>query len=828
MLFRANYLILLFILLSLNIQSQILINEYSCSNRNILADNYGEYEDWIELYNTTSTPVNLAGYYLSDKTSNPAKWMFPGGTVPANGFIVVFASGRDMITGGYIHTNFKLTQTNNEPIILSNPSGVVIDDVTTEPALKNHSRGRVSDGSATWGIFTAPTPGASNGGAYQDYTLKPVFSQPAGFYGSSINISISSPTSGCTLHYTTDGSLPSVTSPVYTSPVSITSTTVLRAVAISSNPQILPGFVESNTYFINENHSMAVVSVFGNQLNALLGGAYIDADGGLEYFDKNKQLKAEGYGEFNKHGNDSWAYQQRGIDYITRDQHGYTNALKHKLFSSKDRTEFQRIILKAAANDNYPFENGGAHIRDAYVHTLSAGGDLYLDERTYEPCVLYNNGMYWGLYEIREKVDDADFIDYYYNSSEKDIQYIKTWGGTWAEYGGNQALTDWNTLRAYIMSNDMSVQANYDFVDKQYNVKSLVDYFVLNSYVVCMDWLNWNTSWWRGINPGAAKKKWRYTLWDMDAVFGHYINYTGIPDISPFADPCNPEYFPDPGGQGHVEILNALLDNPGFKQYYIMRYADLSNSVFSCDNMIHVLDSLLQIISPEMPAQINRWGGTINEWQANVQAMKNFINARCNAISQGMISCYQLTGPFDIIIDVEPPGAGTVKINSIDLPVYPWSGTYYGALYSILQAYPTAGTDYYFDYWESTDPVNPVLTQDSVTIDFTAPQTVIAHFKKDEIIDSLEVVFTNIFTPNGDGINDYFGPEITGNVLPEGKMQIFNRWGNLMYATSDLKKPWDGKTSGKDCSPGVYFWIISYKSLDNTIIERKGFLELIR
>ena len=74
-----------------------------------------------------------------------------------------------------------------------------------------------------------------------------------------------------------------------------------------------------------------------------------------------------------------------------------------------------------------------------------------------------------------------------------------------------------------------------------------------------MDWLNWNTGWWRGRNPDGDKKKWRYILWDMDATFDHYVNYTGVPDTSSDADPCDPEELGDPGGQGHVPILNCTI-----------------------------------------------------------------------------------------------------------------------------------------------------------------------------------------------------------------------------------------------------------------------------
>ena len=117
-----------------------------------------------------------------------------------------------------------------------------------------------------------------------------------------------------------------------------------------------------------------------------------------------------------------------------------------------------------------------------------------------------------------------------------------------------------------------------------------------------------------------------YTLWDMDATFGHYVNYTGIPDQGATADPCAVEALPDPGGQGHTEIMTELMNNPTFEQYYISRYIDLGNTVFSCDFMLSHLDSLITLISPEMPAQVARWGSSVATWEANVQTLRRFYN----------------------------------------------------------------------------------------------------------------------------------------------------------------------------------------------------------
>src|SRR5690606_22112072 len=100
-----------------------------------------------------------------------------------------------------------------------------------------------------------------------------------------------------------------------------------------------------------------------------------------------------------------------------------------------------------------------------------------------------------------------------------------------------------------------------------------------------------------------------------------YINYTGIPNTSPTADPCAAESLPNPGGQGHTQILNKLInENPEVEQYYISRYIDLGNTVFSCAHMIHVLDSMLAYIAPEMPHKLH---DGVDLWLAGKQGWIN-------------------------------------------------------------------------------------------------------------------------------------------------------------------------------------------------------------
>lgn len=815
---------LIFLCCCRSLHAQVVLNEFSCSNTSTITDNFGDTPDWVEFYNAGFSTVDMAGYCLSDKISNPTKWSFPAGvTIASHGYLIVWCSGRNIVAGSNVHTSFSLNQTKPDELIFTNPSGTVLYSNTLKPTQSGHSRGRTTDGGSSWGVFLTPTPGAANTGAYAEYATRPAMSVGPGFYSSSQSVTLSTPDAGVLIHYTTDGTTPTASSPVYSSPVAISATTVLRARAFSADPGIPPSFVKSNTYFINVSHTVATVSIFGDQVMTLMTGTQIEPETGLQYFDKDKHFKAETDGSSNKHGNDSWSYSQRGIDFISRDEYGYNYALNNRLFVNKSRSSFKRIILKAAANDNYPFESGGAHIRDSYVQTLSQRGNLHLDERTWSPCVLYVNGQYWGVYDIREKVDDNDFTDYYYHQDEPYLQFLQTWGSTWSAYGGTQAQTDWNAIRSYITSNNMAVQANYDHVDSILNIKSLVDYIVLNSWAVTSDWLNWNTAWWRGLDPAGQEKKWRYTLWDNDATFGHYINYTGVPSQQPDADPCNPEGLGDPGGQGHIEVLEALMANPGFKQYYEARYIDLMNTTLSCDYSIPLLDSMIAVIQPEMQGQITRWGGSVATWQANVAAMRNFIDQRCTDINQGMVNCYSLTGPYAITFDVSPPGAGNIRINSITPSSYTYTGNYFGGITTLLHATPASST-YTFDHWEMDHHTPlPDIRSDTDSIRFTQADHVVAVFRK--TIPEVEVGIPTAFSPNGDGNNDVL--YVLGN-LTDIDFEIYNRWGQLVFKTNDPSRGWDGTYNGEPLNPAVFAYHITGRGPTGETVDRRGNITLVR
>src|SRR6266850_5339572 len=126
-LFRSTlrFLVLLFLLLPTAAPAQVIISEFMADNKNTLADIDGDFSDWIEIYNTSFTNVNLSGWSLTDDTTHQTKWFFPVTNLTAKGFMVVFASGKNRsVAGAQLHTDFSL-KASGEYLALLKPNGSV-------------------------------------------------------------------------------------------------------------------------------------------------------------------------------------------------------------------------------------------------------------------------------------------------------------------------------------------------------------------------------------------------------------------------------------------------------------------------------------------------------------------------------------------------------------------------------------------------------------------------------------------------------------------------------------------------------------------------------
>jgi hypothetical protein len=689
-------------------------------------------------------------------------------------------------------------------------------------------------------VCTQPSFNSSNNGTpqYSGYTQTPNRSLEAGFYAGFQTVSITNNEPNSVLRYTTNGTNPTASSLEYTGPISVEFTQVVKALSFSNDSAILPGKMDFNTYLIDEDFTLAVFSVAADQvINLANGNGNLIPIGSLEYFNIDKVREATSFGSLNRHGQDSWILPHRSIDWVSRDEMGYSRAVQAPLFSYSARNSYQKFMFRNSGDDNYPANNdanheGSTHIRDEYVQTLAKEGGMSLDTRAVERVILFLNGQYWGVYGMRERPVDHDYTSEYYNQGKYDIQYLSTWGNTEIEYGGQQAKNDWENLRDFILNNDMSDSLNYQVADDSINLTSLIDYMIVNLTVVASDWLNYNTGWWRGRNPDGDHKKWGYILWDLDATFDYYINYSGVPNTDPDADPCDLEDIADFmddffswGGGPNIDVgkhekifLKLLEENETFKQLYYSRYADMMNTVYTCENMMTTLDRMLDVIDPEMARQIQRWGGSIAEWKANVQQLKDFIQQRCMLLDDGMLECYpELTGPYKVTLMVQPESVGEIDFNTLDIEEFPWSGDYFGGMENKIKAkvFNEFEDTYEFSHWVSTsgNVIFPDSSERKATITLTEADTLIAVFDFFTSASSPDAYFSMNVFPNP--ASDYLTLEYELDQTMDVKVSLYSILGQKV---ADFQQASGRQSAGRhvqnlpinerSISSGLYFLVV--------------------
>ncbi len=218
------------------------INEFLAINHGPAFDDFAHTSDWIEIKNPGPGAVDLAGWSLTDEPDIAGKWIFPAITLNAGEFVVVRASGMDRREPAFpLHTNFTLSGS-GEFLGLYSPAAVPAS--VWQPYSKQFlgvSFGTVFSG-ASQGYFLEPTPGVDNHlEALTDYVRDTHFDVARGFFTASFPVTITTSTPGTTIRYTTDGSEPSELSTLYSAPLTIGTTTALRARAFKS------GMVPSNT-----------------------------------------------------------------------------------------------------------------------------------------------------------------------------------------------------------------------------------------------------------------------------------------------------------------------------------------------------------------------------------------------------------------------------------------------------------------------------------------------------------------------------------------------------------------------------------------------------
>jgi hypothetical protein len=654
--------------LSMHSNAQISINEFQASNTktNFLvypASYPSGYPDWIELKNSSTTAVDISGYYLSDNSSVKNKWSFPTGTtIPAKGYLLVFANDKNFA----LQTNFKLSSFGDE-LILSAPDLTGVDSIKFSTQYQDLSYGRKADG--TWAYFKTPTPKLDNNdaSAFYSYIDGPVISLTSGIYNTPQTIELTAG-AGCSIYYTLDGSMPTSASTLYTGPIYIATNTVLKAVAVSA---IGSSLVEGSSYVFGASHSLPVIMLTSANerkvyVEKKLGKYDVDGRVRFEYIEPGGKKAINQYAKFEASGySSSRRPQLNGKLKPAYDK----NEFKYKFFENKPICEFPGgILLRNASQDN-----ASAHMRDA-VFSRIIGDDAITDNfyfEGYRPAVLYVDGVYEGIIEIREDNDKA--------FAENNFQDVN------AEIAPLTTLDDL----------DYSVESNRVFQQNTINIHDIINNAFLKSFIQAAEW-----------EANITVK-----------VPGRVPNYVSFIHDTDFGFGLEKYFRSSIASVGVWGLPDNIKNYTPYKQEAAQYTCALFNNVLDSSRTLAIVNDVSSKIRSEINAHVAQlWNTTDYEvsmnpyymmapkytneagWQKNVDTLKMYFQQVNNGIYDYLKTVYGYSNQITIKSDVSALAHGNIRIHGIKVVQNGKVGTYFSGIPLDLEAVPQPG--YRFSHWE--------------------------------------------------------------------------------------------------------------------------------
>lgn len=625
-----------------------------------------------------------------------------------------------------MHTNFKISPS-GETLTLSNSTGTVLDSITSEVMLSDISRGRQPDGGSDWLFFNKPTPGLPNNTpGYPGVMESPTVSQAGDPFSNPGYVALESEIPGAIIYYTLDGTYPGSFATPYTAPIYVSRNMVIRAVATK------PGWLNSqpitHSYLFDYDGKLPVVSLSTNPehfwdndsgiyvmgSNASSEFPYFGANFWedwerpihIEMFEPNGDLGFSIDGGVKICGNYSRANPQKSLAIFARRIYGYSE-IDYQIFPDKNIDQFEAIVLRNSGNDW-----GISHIRDGLVSKIAA--EAGVAAQAYRPTVVYLNGEYWGILNMREKINEH-FLASHYAVDANNIDFMES-ENTVIQGDGS----DYTDLINFLKDNDMSAPENYSVISNAIDIDNYIRYIVTQIYIDNWDWPGNNVKYWR---PKTDEGSWRWILFDADFAFGLFTPNNYAHNMIEFAtNPDGPSetiwgwdpWWPNPPWS--TFLLRTLLENESFRNNFINQFADMLNTTFQPNKILETVDEITDLLADEMEDHTARWDGDVSTWNNNINSLKNFVFMRNIFVWANLKSYLNIPGTYQIFLD-QLSGGGSINVNSISISEFPWQGMYCDLIPIQLTAVPDPG--YRFVGWEGLDSTNSSIiltTADNTTI----------------------------------------------------------------------------------------------------------------
>ena len=554
----------------------------------------GQFYDWVELLNTSSSPINLSEYWISDNKDNPQKYQLPDVLLGAGERYLIYCNG----VGEGNQAPFKISS-DGEKVYLSNKDGFC-DRIKIPGDLPADSSYGRKDGE--WMYFDNPAPGKENGEGYAARTSIPSANYLSGAYTEALQVSLFGEG---TIYYTTDGSKPTTSSKVYNNEITVTDIMTIRTMAVKDGRESEEA---AYTYVINKEHSLPIL-VLSGPYETTLGpkgvvalnkkGSGIEAEVMMTLIENGEEKFSVPCGiTLSGNNGGSRDADKRNFNVFFRSAYG-VGKLKYKVFDDLDIESFNSLRLKGGAED-WEF----AIIRDEFMTHMTIGNTALCAQAS-KPVVLYLAGEYWGIYFIRERFS-ADYVASHYNVSKDSVDLLQGY----VEMVEEGSKDDYDELVSFVKSHDLSVDENYDYVASRIDLDSLMDWYICRSYMGDKDPDNI-----RYFRSTEGDNKWRWMFFDLDWGFYHekddpltwQLESSGVKN------------------RNTVVMFRKIIQSPRGKDAFLKRYAYLMDTILNEEYITKELDYWKGLIESEIPDDRARWKRSVSGWNTQMQKLYDYV-----------------------------------------------------------------------------------------------------------------------------------------------------------------------------------------------------------
>ena len=668
-------------------KGQLRINELMQSNIDCIMDDLNEFPDsWVELYNSGTTMVDLGAYKIGLTNNAASAWQLPTKFINPGEFVVIYCDKE----GKGLHTDFRLDSGKGAVYLFLNDE---VDDkrekIAKQPS-PNIALGYETETSSKWGYQYRPTPGASNCGTVCSTVVGvPTFSEMGRVFtsGTTLKLTLTAPADapeGTVVRYTTDGSEPTESSTLYTKPINIRNTRTVRAKAFCEGC-VSQRSVTQSYIFLRREMTMPVISLvtddrywYDSKIGIIANNTGEQRNDwrrpvNIEFFDApDTESKINQLGETRVQGGATRSNSLKSLAIYANKRFHANKRFSYEFFPDQrpGAKEFKSLVLRNTGNDFY-----NLYMRDAIIQRTMAQ-HVDLDWQAWRPAIVFKNGVYKGMLNIRERSNEDNIYTHY--DGLEDIDLIENWyelkEGDWENY---------NAFQAFYAEHNHTLAEYAQWMDWE----EFFNLMIMNLYFDNKDFPGNNIVMWR---PRTAEGKWRWIAKDTDFGLGLY---DAQPDYNTIAWLHNPDYDADHAWANdweYTRLFRRMMEDADLKREFLDRAAIYMGDFLNERGTRAIWDPMVEMIMGEFPYHKDAVNCSWINYDHELEKARQWLAGRTAHFYQQLADFYAWGTPTPLTVNQELTAddlAGmTVSMNNIKLSQPLFDGKFYAGKTVTLKA----------------------------------------------------------------------------------------------------------------------------------------------